>query len=287
MKQYLDQLRHVLENGETQSDRTGVGTVSVFGLQTRYHMPDGFPAVTTKKLAWKSMVSELLWLISGSDNILDLKAIYPHNKLWDANQQDFARRIEDPERKRWAEEGWMGDVYGVKWREWETRGFIGSPPVDQLAEAICTIRTNPTSRRNIVTAWDPQAVGIQDVALPPCHCFYQFRVSGEKLSLMMYQRSCDMLLGVPLNVASYSLLLHMVAMVTGLIPWDFVHTMADAHVYLNHTEAVSEQLSRKPYPLPCLVIKDRQQTEIDDFHMDDFSLKGYEHHPAIRAEMAV
>ncbi|MDA0748959.1 MAG: thymidylate synthase [bacterium] len=278
MQQYLDQLRHTLENGVEKSDRTGVGTRSVFGLQARYNMEDGFPAVTTKKLVWKSMLSELLWFVSGSNNINDLKAIYPHNKLWDGNYEDYLKRLGLKEN-----DGSMGRIYGAQWRAWRGAGKI----VDQLQEAIHTLRTNPNSRRILVNAWNAAEVNPEDVALPPCHSFFQFYVAENKLSLQMYQRSCDLFLGVPLNIASYSLLLHMVAHITGLIPHEFIHTLGDAHIYLNHINAVEEQLSRKPYPLPRLHLEDRNQQNIDDFLFDDFHLIDYQSHPAIRAEMAV
>ena len=278
MQQYLDQLRHTLENGVEKSDRTGVGTRSVFGLQARYNMEDGFPAVTTKKLVWKSMLSELLWFVSGSNNINDLKAIYPHNKLWDGNYEDYLKRLGLKEN-----DGSMGRIYGAQWRAWRGADKI----VDQLQEAIHTLRTNPNSRRILVNAWNAAEVNPEDVALPPCHSFFQFYVAENKLSLQMYQRSCDLFLGVPLNIASYSLLLHMVAHITGLIPHEFIHTLGDAHIYLNHINAVEEQLSRKPYPLPRLHLEDRNQQNIDDFLFDDFHLIDYQSHPAIRAEMAV
>ncbi len=278
MKQYLDQLRHVLDQGVRKEDRTGVGTISCFGLQARYDMKDGFPAVTTKKLVWKSMLSELLWFISGSDNINDLKKIYPHNKLWDGNYEDYLNRLGLRENG-----GSMGRIYGVQWRHW--RG--AERTVDQLHEAIDLIRRSPDSRRMIVNAWNAAEVAPKDVALPPCHSFFQFYVAEGRLSLQMYQRSCDMFLGVPLNIASYSLLLHMVARITRLEPGEFIHTLADAHIYLNHLDAVQEQLSRDPFPLPRLGITDRGQKTIDDFVYDDFHLINYRCHAAVKAKMAV
>ncbi|OGG45643.1 MAG: thymidylate synthase [Candidatus Handelsmanbacteria bacterium RIFCSPLOWO2_12_FULL_64_10] len=278
MKTYLDQLQHVLDHGAAKKDRTGVGGISCFGLHARYRTDDGFPAVTTKQLVWKSMVSELLWFISGSGNIHDLKKIYPHNRLWDANYRDYLKRIGKAEN-----DGSMGRIYGVQWRNWQGRDRA----VDQLQEAIDTLRKNPDSRRIIVNAWNAAEVGPQEVALSPCHTFFQFYVSGDRLSLQMYQRSCDMFLGVPLNIASYSLLLHTVARITGLRPGEFIHALGDAHIYLNHVDAVKEQLRRTPYPLPELRIKDRGQKEIDDFAFDDFELVNYRHHPPIKAEMAV
>ena len=196
MRLYLDQLQHVLDHGVEKSDRTGVGTLSTFGLQARYDLTEGFPAVTTKKLVWKSLLSELLWFVSGSNNINDLKAIYKHNKLWDGNYNDYL------ERRGLAEnDGEMGRIYGAQWRAW--RG--ADQTVDQLQEAIDLIRENPGSRRILVNAWNAAEVGSDEVALPPCHNFFQFYVAEGRLSLQMYQRSCDMFLGVPLNIASYSL----------------------------------------------------------------------------------
>ena len=279
MHTYLNQLQHVLDHGIKKGDRTGVGTISCFGLHARYAMADGFPAVTTKRLVWKSILSELLWFISGSDNIYDLKTYLKSNRLWDGNYEDYLKRLEINKN-----DGSMGRIYGVQWRRW--KGANGKV-VDQLQNAIDLIRENPESRRIMVDAWNAAEIGSRDVALPPCHNFFQFYVAEGKLSLQMYQRSCDMFLGVPLNIASYSVLLHMVAKITNLIPHEFIHILGDAHIYLNHLDAVKEQLSRKPYPLPKLRIEDRGQTEIDDFEMDDFELINYQHHDTIRAEMAV
>ncbi len=279
MHTYLDQLQHVLDHGVKKGDRTGVGTISCFGLHARYAMADGFPAVTTKRLVWKSMLSELLWFISGSDNIYDLKTYLKSNRLWDGNYEDYLNRLGIDKN-----DGSMGRIYGVQWRRW--KGANGKV-VDQLQNAIELIRENPESRRIMVDAWNAAETGTRDVALPPCHNFFQFYVAEGKLSLQMYQRSCDMFLGVPLNIASYSVLLHMVAKITGLVPHEFIHVLGDAHIYLNHLDAVKEQLSRKPYPLPKLRIKNRGQTEIDHFEMVDFELINYQHHDTIRAEMAV
>ena len=279
MHTYLNQLQHVLDHGVKKGDRTGVGTISCFGLHARYAMADGFPVVTTKRLVWKSMLSELLWFISGSDNIYDLKTYLKSNRLWDGNYEDYLNRLGIDKN-----DGSMGRIYGVQWRRW--KGANGKV-VDQLQEAINLIRENPESRRIMVDAWNAAETGSRDVALPPCHNFFQFYVAEGKLSLQMYQRSCDMFLGVPLNIASYSVLLHMVAKITGLVAHEFIHVLGDAHIYLNHLDAVKEQLSRKPYPLPELRIKDRGQTEIDHFEMDDFELINYQHHDTIRAEMAV
>ncbi len=279
MHTYLDQLQHVLDHGVKKGDRTGVGTISCFGLHARYAMADGFPAVTTKRLVWKSILSELLWFISGSDNIHDLKTYLKSNRLWDGNYEDYLNRLGTDKN-----DGSMGRIYGVQWRRW--KGANGKV-VDQLQNAIDLIRENPESRRIMVNAWNAAEIDTQDVALPPCHNFFQFYVAEGKLSLQMYQRSCDMFLGVPLNIASYSVLLHMVAKITGLVPCEFIHILGDAHIYLNHLDAVKEQLPRKPYPLPELRIKDRGQTEIDHFEMDDFELINYQHHDTIRAKMAV
>ena len=279
MHTYLDQLQHVLDHGVKKGDRTGVGTISCFGLHARYAMADGFPAVTTKRLVWKSILSELLWFISGSDNIYDLKTYLKSNRLWDGNYEDYLNRLGIDKN-----DGNMGRIYGVQWRQW--KGANGKV-VDQLQNAIDLIRENPESRRILVNAWNAAEIGSLDVALPPCHNFFQFYVAEGKLSLQMYQRSCDLFLGVPLNIASYSVLLHIVAKITGLVPHEFTHVLGDAHIYLNHLDAVKKQLSRKPYPLPKLRIKDRGQTEIDHFEMDDFELINYQHHDTIRAEMAV
>lgn len=279
MRQYLNQLQQILDEGAERGDRTGVGTLSCFGLQARYRMSDGFPAVTTKKLVWKSMVSELLWFISGSGNINDLKTIYPHNKLWNLNYQDYLKR-----RGINTNDGDMGRVYGIQWRRWRT---TEGREIDQLQDAIDTIRNNPNSRRIIVNAWNPGESSPDDVALPPCHAFFQFYVTDRNLSLQMYQRSADMFLGVPLNIASYALLLHMIAKITDLEPYEFVHTIGDAHIYLDAVEQCKVQLKREPLPLPALAIVDRGQKTIDDFVMGDFILENYRCHEAITARMAV
>lgn len=279
MQTYLDQLATILEHGVKRGDRTGVGTLSTFGLHARYPMSEGFPAVTTKKFAWKTMASELLWFISGSTNINDLKAIFPQNKIWDGNYQDYVERLGIE-----VGDGDMGRVYGSQWRQWRT---VDGREIDQLQQAIDTICTNPESRRIIVNAWNPGEAEVDQVALPPCHNFFQFYVAEGRLSLHMYQRSADMFLGVPFNIASYSLLLHMVAKITGLIPHEFIHTMGDAHIYLDAIDQVKEQLSREPLPLPRLQIEDRDQQSIDDFQLSDLKLVNYESHAAIKAKMAV
>jgi thymidylate synthase len=279
MKTYLDQLQHILDNGTVRGDRTGVGTISAFGLQARYLMSDGFPAVTTKKLAWKVMSSELLWFVSGSTNINDLKTVYQHNKIWDANYEDYVERLGLE-----VSDGDMGRVYGSQWRSWRTSD---GREIDQLQQAIDLIRDNPESRRIIVNACNPGECEPDQVALPPCHTFFQFYVADDKLSLHMYQRSADMFLGVPFNIASYSLLLHMVAKVTGTVAHEFVHTIGDAHIYLDAIDQVKEQVARDPLPLPGLHIEDRGQQTIDEFKMNDFRLVDYECHSPIKAKMAV
>jgi len=279
MKVYLDQLAQILESGVRRDDRTGVGTLSCFGLNARYNMADGFPAVTTKKLAWKVMSSELLWFISGSNNINDLKQIYKNNKIWDANYQDYLKRTGQD-----TNDGSMGRVYGAQWRSWRT---VDGRKIDQLQDAIDTIKSNPDSRRIIVNAWNPGEADANQVALPPCHSFFQFYVANGKLSLQMYQRSADMFLGVPFNIASYSLLLHMIAKITHLTPGEFVHTIGDAHIYLDAIEQVKTQIARTPMPLPTLELIDREYKDIDSFKMEDFALRDYSCHEAIKAKMAV
>ena len=281
MKQYLDALRHVLENGADRKDRTGTGTRAVFGMQMRFNMEDGFPAMTTKKLPWKSVVSELLWFIEGSDDERRLAEILhgardsDKKTIWTANAEA------DYWKPKARFEGDLGRVYGVQWRKWKAPD---GKEIDQLANAIKLIKENPTSRRIIVTAWNPGE--INEMALPPCHAFFQFFVANNKLSLQMYQRSCDMFLGVPFNIASYSLLLHMVAQVTDLNPGEFVHVLADAHIYHNHFEQVKEQLARNPMPLPKLILNPKIKN-IDKFKMEDIRLENYQCHPPIKAEMAV
>ena len=281
MKQYLDFLRQVLEKGIDKTDRTGTGTKALFGMQMRFNMEDGFPAVTTKKLAWKSVVSELLWFIEGSGDERRLAEILHGTKdnekktIWTANANaDYWK----PKAKF---EGDLGRVYGVQWRHWKN---LEGEEFDQLANAIQMIKENPSSRRIIVNAWNPGE--LDKMALPPCHTFFQFFVVDNKLSLQMYQRSCDMFLGVPFNIASYSLLLHMVAQVCNLEAGEFVHTLGDAHIYNNHVEQVKEQLSRKPNLLPQLKLNPNIKS-IGGFNMEDISLEGYEHHPPIKAKMAV
>ena len=281
MKQYLDALKYVLEKGIDRKDRTGTGTRAIFGMQQRYKMEDGFPAMTTKKLPWKSVVSELLWFIEGSGDERRLAEILystrdkGKNTIWTANANaDYWK----PKAKF---EGDLGRVYGVQWRKWKNPE---GKETDQLKNAINLIKNNPSSRRIIVNAWNPGE--LDKMALPPCHAFFQFFVADGKLSLQMYQRSCDMFLGVPFNIASYSLLLHMVAQVTGLQAGEFVHTLGDAHIYHNHYGQVKEQLSREPLKLPRLKLNPDIKN-IDGFKMGDIELLDYEHHPPIKAPMAV
>jgi len=277
MKTYLDSLKFVLDNGSVREDRTGTGTIGVFGMQQRYDLTLGFPAVTTKKLAFRACLSELLWFLEGSGDERRLCEILHGTRdadkrtIWTDNaQSDYWR----PKAKF---EGDLGRVYGVQWRD-----FGG---VDQVVELINNIKKDPYGRRHILTAWNPAELG--EMALPPCHCFAQFYVSADrKLSCQMYQRSCDMFLGVPFNIASYSLLTHMISQVCGLEAGEFVHVLGDAHIYLNHVEQVKEQLAREPLPLPTLWINPNV-TDIFKFTMEDFRLDGYESYASIKAPMAV
>jgi thymidylate synthase len=281
MEQYLNALRNVIDNGVDKKDRTGVGTKAIFGMQMRFNMDNGFPAITTKKLAWKSVVSELLWFIEGSGDERRLAEILHNTRdnekktIWTANAQASYWK---PNAKF---EGDLGRVYGIQWRKWKNSE---GQEADQLGQAIKQIKENPSSRRIIVNAWNPG--DLEKMALPPCHTFFQFFVSDNNLSLQMYQRSCDMFLGVPFNIASYSLLLHMVAQVTNLKAHEFIHTLGDSHIYTNHFDQVKEQLARKPLPLPSLRLNP-EINNIDDFKMEDIELMNYEHHPPIKAQMAV
>jgi len=264
MKQYLDLMRHVLENGTKKEDRTGTGTLSVFGYQMRFDLSEGFPMVTTKKLHLKSIVHELLWFLAGDTNIKYLKE--NGVRIWD----------------EWADEnGNLGPVYGYQWRSWPTPT---GESIDQITNLVNMIKKNPDSRRLIVSAWNPSL--IDQMALPPCHCLFQFYVADGKLSCQLYQRSADIFLGVPFNIASYSLLTLMVAQVCGLKPGEFVHTFGDAHLYTNHMEQAKEQLSRDPKPLPEMHLNPHV-TNLFDFKFEDFELVGYETHPHIKAPVAV
>lgn len=282
MKQYLDALKFVLEHGTVKQDRTGMGTISYFGMQQRYNLEEGFPAVTTKKLAWRSVVSELLWFIEGSGDERRLAEILHGTRdpakttIWTANAQA------DYWQSRAKYPGDLGRIYGVQWRKWEPPRWDSY--VDQLQQLVAGIRKDPHSRRHILTAWNPGE--LDKMALPPCHIMSQFSVTNGKLSCQMYQRSCDMFLGVPFNIASYSLLTHMIAQVCGLGVGEFIHVLGDAHIYSNHIEQVKEQLSREPLPHPTLKLNPNIK-EITDFTMADIELINYECHPPIRAEMAV
>ena len=264
MQQYLDLLDHVLRTGAKKSDRTGTGTLSVFGHQMRFDLAVGFPLLTTKKLHTKSIIIELLWFLRGDTNIAYLKE--NGVSIWD----------------EWADEnGDLGPVYGHQWRSWPTPS---GGHIDQIAKLIEGLKKNPDSRRHIVTAWNPAEV--DQMALPPCHCLFQFYVADGKLSCQLYQRSADIFLGVPFNIASYALLTLMVAQVTGLKPGEFVHTLGDAHIYSNHMEQAHIQLSRMPRPLPSLRINP-QVSDIFGFTYSDFTLENYNPHPHIAAKVAV
>jgi thymidylate synthase len=264
MKQYLDLLNHVLENGTAKSDRTGTGTLSTFGYQMRFNFNDGFPVLTTKKLHLKSIIHELLWFLKGETNINYL--LENGVKIWN----------------EWADEnGNLGPVYGYQWRSWTADG---GRHIDQIKQVVESIQKNPDSRRHLVSAWN---VGdIDKMALPPCHIFFQFYVANGKLSLQLYQRSADIFIGVPFNIASYSLLLMMVAQVTGLEPFEFIHTLGDAHIYSNHIEQVKIQLTREPYKLPSMTLN-KEVKDIFSFRYEDFKLENYESHPHIKGDIAV
>ena len=274
MKQYLDLVKHVLENGDYKCDRTGTGTKSVFGYQMRFDLKDGFPLITTKKLHLKSIIYELLWFINGETNIKYLKD--NGVKIWDA----------------WADEnGNLGPIYGSQWRNWNNE------KIDQITQLIDLIKNNPESRRMLVSAWNPSVLPDSKksfsenvmngkAALPPCHAFFQFYVSNNKLSCQLYQRSADIFLGVPFNIASYALFTHMIAHVCDLDVGDFVHTFGDAHIYNNHTEQIELQLSRSPRELPALNIK-RKVDSIFDFKFEDFEIIKYDPHPHIKGKVSV
>ncbi|MBX7240562.1 MAG: thymidylate synthase [Bacteroidia bacterium] len=264
MQAYLDLLRHVMENGTDKGDRTGTGTRSIFGHQLRFNLQEGFPLVTTKKVHLKSIIYELIWFLKGESNIRFLK----ENKV----------RIWDP----WADEdGELGPVYGVQWRSW--KGADGTT-FDQIQALLDEIKKNPNSRRLIVNAWN--VAEVDNMALPPCHTMFQFYIADGKLSCQLYQRSADLFIGVPFNIASYALLTMMVAHVTGYEPGDFIHTFGDAHIYYNHFDQVNEQLSRKPYPLPQMKINPEVKS-LFEFRYEDFELTNYVSHPAISAPVAV
>jgi len=263
MRQYHDLMETVLKRGVEKRDRTGTGTISIFGHQMRFDLSEGFPMVTTKKLFLKAIVYELLWFLNGDTNVKYLK---DHGvSIWD----------------EWADaNGELGPVYGHQWRSWPSEHGA----IDQIANLIADIKKNPDSRRLIVTAWNP--ADVPKMALPPCHCLFQFYVADGKLSCQLYQRSADIFLGVPFNIASYALLTMMVAQVTGLKPGEFIHSFGDAHLYLNHLDQAREQLSRKPYPLPSMTINPDVK-DIFGFQYEDFKLENYQAHPHIKAEVAV
>lgn len=264
MKQYLDLLDHVLRNGVRKEDRTGTGTISVFGYQMRFDLRETFPVLTTKKLHLRSIFHELLWFLRGETNIK-----YLHDNkvsIWD----------------EWADEnGELGPVYGYQWRHWPKNDGTN---IDQISQVVESIRKDPDSRRHIVSAWNVSQ--LDEMALPPCHLLFQFYVANGEISCQMYQRSCDIFLGVPFNIASYSLLTLMMAQVTGLKPGEFIHTLGDAHIYLNHIDQVKLQLSRTPFPLPVMKINPEIKS-IFDFRYEDFELTGYQSHPHIKGIIAV
>jgi len=277
MQTYLDLLQHILDNGTPKSDRTGTGTISHFGYQMRFNLGEGFPAVTTKKLHFKSIIHELLWFLDGDTNIRYLNE--NGVRIWD----------------QWAaEDGDLGPVYGAQWRKWVAPD---GRRIDQMAQLLKDLKNKPDSRRHIISAWNPAllpdesrspkdnaAMGLQ--ALPPCHTMFQFHVADGRLSCQLYQRSADVFLGVPFNIASYSLLTMMIAQVSGLEPGDFIHTFGDVHIYLNHLEQVKTQLSRKPFPLPEMKLNPDRH-DLFGFRYDDFELHGYQCHPGISAPIAV
>lgn len=264
MRQYLDLMQRVMDEGVKREDRTGTGTIGIFGHQMRFNLEDGFPLLTTKKLHLKSIIYELLWFITGSTNV---RYLQEHGvRIWN----EWAR-----------EDGELGPVYGYQWRSWPAEG---SRHIDQLARVIADIQTNPYSRRHIVSAWNVGS--IDEMQLPPCHILFQFYVANGRLSCQLYQRSADIFLGVPFNIASYALLTMMVAQVTGLKAGDFIHTLGDAHIYLNHLEQAREQLTREPYPLPQMLINPNV-TNIEDFKYEDFTLTNYQSHPHIKGVVSV
>lgn len=264
MRQYLDLCQRILNEGHEKADRTGTGTISIFGHQMRFSLQEGFPLLTTKKLHVRSIIHELIWFLRGETNIRYLKE--NGVSIWD----------------EWAdEEGNLGPIYGHQWRSWPGKG---DETIDQIAQVVEEIRKNPNSRRLVVTAWNP--ADIPEMALPPCHCLFQFYVQDGRLSCQLYQRSGDVFLGVPFNIASYALLTHMIAHVTGLQVGDFIHTLGDAHIYLNHLDQVRLQITRDPRPLPKLVIH-RQVDNLFDFKYEDFSIVDYHPHPHIKGEVSV
>lgn len=289
-KVYLDALKNILENGEERPDRTGVGTIGIFGLQMRFDLTEGFPAITTKKLAWRACVSELLWFIEGSGDEYRLREIL-HGERYTDKKTIWTDNATAPywvEQRLQRHPGDLGRVYGVQWRRWRKPLIRINKVVlqnhDQLIELINGIKEDPYSRRHIITAWNPGELEL--MALPPCHMMSQFYVSNGKLSCQMYQRSADMFLGVPFNIASYALFTHMIAQICNLEVGDLIITIGDAHIYKNHTEQVKEQLKRKPLPLPTLKLNPEIEV-ITEFEMTDIELVDYKSHEAIKAPMAV
>ncbi len=288
MKSYLSLLSHILKNGETREDRTNVGTISAFGHQLRFDLREGFPAVTTKKLAWKGVVSELIWFLEGSDDERRLAEIR-YNKKRDelTNINKYSTIWTDNADNQGKDLGYensslvkkLGPVYGVQWRNWDGK--------DQIEDLLNSLKNNPTSRRHILSAWNVAMV--ERMALPPCHLLAQFYVSSDQcIDCHMYQRSADMFLGVPFNIASYSLLMHILGKILNLTPRYFIHSFGDAHIYLNSVDQVKEQIKRSPRPLPKLVFPDISDLEdLKDLSLDDFVLEGYDPHPAIKAKMAI
>jgi thymidylate synthase len=303
MKQYLNALNDILTHGSNRDDRTGVGTCSLFGQQLRFNLEEGFPAVTTKKLAWRAVVSELLWFIEGSGDERRLREILHGDRESEKGTIWTANATAPYWQSKAKYDGDLGRVYGVQWRHWRTpvlhkgdtfkddfgssynrQGVFHVKEVDQLKQLIAGIKTDPYGRRHILTAWNPGE--LEAMALPPCHCFAQFYVSNGKLSCQMYQRSADFFLGVPFNIASYALFTHLIAQVCGLGVGELILTFGDGHIYQNHIEQVREQLTREPLPLPVLKLNP-DITDIDKFTMADIELVGYQSHGAIKAEMAV
>jgi thymidylate synthase len=280
MRQYLELLKETLKDGDPRIDRTGVGTIAIFAKTKEYDMGDGFPIITTKKIVFNSIKAELLWFLSGSSDVRELQKLGSH--IWDQNAissywEPYAAFVGD-----------LGRTYGVQWRRWKT---VDGREIDQIDRAIRLIKNNPYSRRILVSTWNPGELDAFEqyppaTALCPCHGYFEFFVARGKLSVMMVQRSADMFLGVPFNISSYALLLHMVAQVTGLKPFRLIHVTGDTHIYFDHFEQVRQQLKRDPYPLPKLVLNPNIKN-IDDFRMDDIDIKGYQHHPFMRANMAI